>query len=86
MENGDLFTVNGDVHYDLEVDTPFYVWLGGGPALIRSDPDRGDSETDFGANLIAGIGMKRSGLRPYGQLKVLLADDSQAVVAVGVRF
>jgi len=64
------------------------VWLGGGPALIFHEPDnpRRDSNTDVGANLFAGIGLKRSGVRPYVQGKVIFSDDTEAVLAVGLRF
>jgi len=34
VDNGDFFTINGDVHYDFKVDAPFAVWGGGGPAIL----------------------------------------------------
>jgi hypothetical protein len=86
VDNGDYFTINGDVHYDLDVDTPFFVWAGGGPALLFADSDRGDSETDIGLNLIAGIGARQGNIRPFAQLKLIVSDDSQLVFAVGLRF
>ena len=88
VDNGDLVTVNADFHRDLaERGWPVDFWLGGGPALIFRDPDRGDSETDFGFNLLAGVGFLRgAAVRPYVQGKVVLSDDSQAVVAFGLRF
>jgi len=43
VENGDLITLNGDVHYDLKVDAPFAIWAGGGPALLFADPDDEDA-------------------------------------------
>jgi hypothetical protein len=88
----DLITVNGDFHYDFPTEGNLAVWVGGGPAVIFDDPDdrrrrrADDDDTDFGANLIAGIGMKRSGVRPYLQGKVILADETEAVIAVGLRF
>ena len=88
VDNGDFFTVNADVHYDLDVETPFFVWVGGGPALLFADSDEGDddSETDFGLNLLAGIGAREGSVRPFGQVKLIVADDSQLVFAVGLRF
>ena len=86
VDNGDFFTVNGDVHYDFKTDAPFAVWAGGGPAVLFSDPDHGDSETDFGLNLLAGIGAKQGNIRPYGQVKLIISDDSQLVFAFGLRF
>lgn len=86
VDNGDFFTINGDVHYDLDVETPFYVWAGGGPAILVADPDRGDSETDFGLNLLAGIGARSGSVRPFAQIKLIVSDDSQLVFAAGLRF
>ena len=86
VDNGDFFTVNGDVHYDFKADAPFAIWAGGGPAILFSDPDEGDSETDFGVNLLAGIGAKEGSIRPFAQVKLIVADDSQLVFAAGLRF
>jgi hypothetical protein len=86
VDNGNFFTLNGDVHYDMDVDTPFFLWVGGGPAVLWADPDRGDSETDFGVNLLAGIGARRGTVRPFAQVKLVIADDSQLVFALGLRF
>jgi hypothetical protein len=94
VDEGSLWTLNGDVHYDLPTRSDFAVWLGGGPAVIfqEIDPPRncprceGVDETDFGLNLLGGIGMKRGGIRPYAQGKVILSDDTEAVLAVGLRF
>jgi hypothetical protein len=88
VDNGDLVTVNADFHRDLaEADWPVDFWLGGGPALVIDNPDRGDDETDFGFNLLAGVGFLRgAAVRPYVQGKIVLSDETQAVMAFGVRF
>ena len=91
VDNGDLLTLNGDVHYDLKVDAPFAVWVGGGPAILFADADDGDdgdddSETDVGLNLLAGIGAKEGNVRPFGQVKLIISDESQLVFGFGLRF
>jgi hypothetical protein len=92
VDDGSLWTLNGDVHYDFDVDIPFAVWAGGGPAVVLRETDpacRGcesDDKTDFGLNLIGGIGVQRGAVRPYVQGKLLLSDDTEAVLAVGLRF
>jgi hypothetical protein len=95
VDPGSLWTLNGDFHYDFLQEGNWSFWAGAGPAIIFRDFDddgrrgrRGDddSETDFGANLLAGVGMVRGTVRPYGQVKVVLSDDTEAVLAVGVRF
>lgn len=93
VEDGDLFTLNGDVHYDFDVDFDGYVWAGGGVALISSDVDDDrpprdddDGDTDVGLNVLAGVGWRAGGLTPYVQGKVIVADETEAVLAVGLRF
>ena len=90
VDHGDLATVNLDVHYDLDTDNDdLYVWLGGGPAIVFRDDERhGDDEddTDVGINLLGGIGWQLEAFVPYLQAKALIADDSEVVLAVGVRF
>lgn len=79
-----------DFHYDLPTwRAPYYLWLGGGPALVLRDDGRSDdgNETDLGVNLIAGIGFgKGQALRPYVQGKVLVSDETEAALAIGLRF
>jgi hypothetical protein len=89
VDPGDLTTLNLDVHYDFETrDDDVFVWAGGGPAVVFRD--RGgrhdDDETDPGLNFLAGIGWQLEAIVPYVQGKILLSDDSEAVLAVGVRF
>lgn len=92
VDNGDLFTVNGDVHYDFEPAANFDVWAGGGLAVLFRDFDRprfrdDDSETDVGVNLLAGVGfLPGNPIRPYVQGKITLSDDTEAGVAFGLRF
>lgn len=88
VDPGSLWTLNGDFHYDFAQRGNWTVWAGFGPALIFRDSGRprDSSETDFGANLLAGIGMVRGAVRPYGQFKIILSDDTEAVVAIGLRF
>lgn len=87
VDNGDLYTLSLDLHYDLPLGlSDSDVWFGAGPTVLIRDPDHGDNKDDFGLNLLAGLGRRSGSVRPYGQVKVTLADDSWAVLAVGVRF
>ena len=87
-DNGDLTTVSFDFHYDFPSGRPYTVWAGAGPTLIFRDRSRpGNSGgTDPGVNLVFGVGAKKGDVRPYGQMKVIVSDDSEAAVGVGVRF
>jgi hypothetical protein len=88
VDDGHLYTLNLDAHYDLNTrNEPYYFWLGGGPAIVFSKIDGSDSQTDLGLNLLAGIGFwKRSAVRPYVQGKVTISDNTEASIGFGVRF
>ena len=84
----DLTALSFDFHYDFPSGEPYTVWAGAGPTLIfrdRTSPGTAH-DTDPGVNLVLGIGARKGDVRPYGQMKVVLADDSEAVLGVGVRF
>jgi hypothetical protein len=60
---------------------------GAGITWIHRDGNRRhSSENDAGLNLIAGVGWRYQRIVPYAQVKVVLADDAEAVAAVGIRF
>jgi hypothetical protein len=85
--SGDLTSVSFDFHYDFPTGSPYGIWAGAGPTLIfrdRNTPDLRDR--DAGVNLLMGVGANRGDVRPYGQLKVVLSDDTAAVLGMGVRF
>lgn len=95
VDDGSLWTLNGDFHYDFPTRSNLSVWAGGGPAVIFSeiDPPRGcrrcdsSDDTELGLNLLGGVGFtKRGPIRPYVQGKVILADNTEAAIAVGLRF
>jgi hypothetical protein len=85
----DRVSANFDAHYDFRRTGDYYVWAGGGLAVIHTDEGdraREDSETDLGANLLGGVGWRLDGMTPYAQLKIVVADDAEFVAGVGVRF
>lgn len=86
-DNLNIITFNFDVHYDLPTST-VYTWVGGGPAVIVFDPEGNrDGETDFGLNLLFGVGFRTNGrIIPYIQPKVIISDDTEFALAFGVRF
>lgn len=88
VDGGSLFTVNADIHKDLNPGSGPAFWLGAGPALIVSNPDvpGADTDTNIGLNLIGGIGAKSGSIRPFGQAKYTIADDNELSMAFGLRF
>ncbi len=88
VDTGDLTAVSFDFHYDFPSGTPYSIWAGAGPTLIFRDRNFPGSnrDTDPGVNLLFGIGAKKGDVRPYGQMKVVVSDNSEAVLGVGIRF
>ena len=87
VDNGRYLTVNGDFHYDFLARRRTFAWLGAGLAVVNSDPEGpADGNTDFGLNLLAGIGARRGRVIPYAQAKVILKSDTEFVIGVGLRF
>jgi hypothetical protein len=87
-DSGDLTSLSFDFHYDLPTGAPYSFWVGAGPTLIHDDRNLPSphNTTDAGVNLLFGVGAKKGNVRPYGQVKAVLADDSQVAFGVGVRF
>ncbi len=87
VDNGTFGSLNFDVHYDLPTGRRApYVWLGGGLAIVYSNPDGPDNtSTDARLNLIGGIGLRGHGYVPYAQAKYITG-QKEWVLAVGIRF
>jgi hypothetical protein len=60
--------------------------MGAGPALLVSDLGDDASDTDVGLNLLTGIGASRGDVRPFGQIRGVIADQSEVVLAGGIHF
>jgi hypothetical protein len=86
VENATYLTFNADAHYDFETHSRAYLWAGAGLAALHFDPEgRIDGETDAGLNLLFGVGAKGDVI-PYLQGKLVVADESEFVIAFGLRF
>ncbi|HET9887972.1 MAG TPA: hypothetical protein VFR10_10700 [bacterium] len=86
-DEADVMSLNGDVHYDFADTKDITFWLGGGPALVMSNPEgNGDTDTDAGLNLLTGLGDKDGSIRPYAQVRGLISDENEVVLAGGIRF
>jgi hypothetical protein len=81
-----VISINPDFHYDFPTGTSLAYWMGAGPAVMFIDRDRGGTDTDFGVNVLAGLGAKHGGTRPFVQLKGVISDDSRLALTGGLRF
>ena len=81
-----VISLNPDFHYDFPTGGNMAYWLGAGPALLFIDRDRGDSDTDFGVNVFAGLGARHGAARPFVQMKGVLSDNSRLALTGGLRF
>ncbi len=88
MDGGTYLTFNADFHYDFRTNSPVYLWSGAGLAVLYLNPQGpADSNTDVGANILFGLGIKTAGrLVPYIQAKAILSDNNEVAIGVGLRF
>jgi hypothetical protein len=84
-DDPDFMTFNADFHYDFRTRSRAYVWAGAGLGVLYSNPEVGDGNTDLGLNLFFGLGLKGD-VVPYVQGKVIVSDDTEFVIGVGLRF
>jgi hypothetical protein len=87
VDSGRYFTVNGDFHYDFYSARRTFLWVGAGLAVLNFNPEGpAEGDTDFGLNLLGGVGARRGRVIPYAQAKVILKSDTEFVIGVGLRF
>jgi hypothetical protein len=87
VDEATYFTLNGDFHYDFPVAKDVYVWAGAGLGWSSFDFEGEDnSDNDLVANLLAGAGVNAGGVIPYVQFKLIIQDDTEFAIAVGLRF
>lgn len=80
-------TFNLDFHYDFPSQRRAFFWLGAGLGLLYVNPDGPTpSDTDVGANFLAGVGLSRGSVIPYFQLKVIASGNTEVALAFGLRF
>jgi len=85
VSGDNMVALNGDIHYDVSHQRTTSVWLGAGPAVIVQKHD-GNTDTGLGLNLLAGMGKTTGEVRPYGQVKGVVAENSGVALVGGVRF
>jgi len=81
-------TFNMDFHYDFyNCCSGTFVWVGAGLGVLYRNPEGpGPSNTDVGANFLAGVGLNRGPVIPYFQVKLIAHGDTEAALTFGLRF
>ena len=85
VEEGSLFTINADFHYDFPSRSSTLFWLGAGLGVSRFSLDD-ESNTDVGLNALTGASFGRGPVTPFVQAKVMIFDDTQLVIGGGITF
>ena len=87
VDRGSYITWNGDFHYDFHTRSNTFAWLGAGLALVTFDPPGPrNTDNDVAANFLAGVGVRTGGVIPYFQAKLIAKNDTEFVIAFGLRF
>ena len=87
VENAHYFTLNGDFHYDFPVAKDVYLWAGAGLGWSHFDFEGpGESDDNLVLNLLTGAGVNAGGVIPYVQFKLIVQDNTEFAIAVGLRF
>ncbi len=78
--------MSGDGHYDFHVSDNADVWLGGGLG-VQYVKVNNFSDTNIGLNLLTGVAFAtNASVYPYFQLKGFLSNNTNAQLAIGLRF
>jgi hypothetical protein len=86
-EHRDLAALNADFHYDLDTGSNTAVWVGAGPVCSSSTGmSRTTTPTWIRAEPHSGSRRETRHYRPFVQGKGILSDNSEAALAVGIRF
>ena len=82
-DNNTDASLNADFHYDFSVNSPsISPYVGAGPAVFLND-----GNNDFGLNVLGGVAGKRGEVRPFAQVKGIIASNNDELALMGgIRF
>lgn len=87
FKDDSYLTFNLDVHYDFLKGRDTFVWAGAGLAVVAiNPPGPTGGHTDAGLDLLFGVGLRRRPVIPYFQAKVIVKDQTELSLGVGLRF
>ena len=83
-DNGSLLGLNADLRLHPLTRETAMIYGGGGLNLTRAS-FRGESNTDAGVNLFAGLEGRTGVIRPFGELRLILGDGSSVQLVGGLN-
>ncbi len=87
VEGATFFTLNFDIHYDFYSTRDTSLWIGAGFAVLYFNPEGPRAaDTDAGINVIFGAALVGRPITPYLQAKIVITENSEFVLAMGLRF
>lgn len=87
FKDDSYITFNLDMHYDFPTGHRTFLWAGAGLAVVSvNPPGPGGGHTDAGLDLLFGVGLRRRPVIPYFQAKVIVKDQTELSLGVGLRF
>ena len=84
-DRGNKVGFNGDVKVYLPTRASYDLYAGGGLGIVNQNVAE-ISNTDVGINLLFGIASRIGGINPFGEVRVLIHDDTQLVLIAGMNF
>jgi hypothetical protein len=85
VDVGSMLTVNIDLKYRVPAEGIQWLYLGTGLGIARRSFND-NSDSDLGLNLFAGVESLSGRIHPFGEIRFLVADGSQAQLAAGLNF
>ena len=83
VDPGSFFSVNADFKLRPDIRAPLY--FGAGLNVARASGG-GQSDTNAGLNLLAGLETTFGAIHPFGELRVILGDGSALQLGAGLNF
>jgi hypothetical protein len=84
-DRGNKVGFNGDVKVYLPTRASYDLYAGGGLGIVNQNVAE-ISNTDVGVNLLFGIASRVGGINPFGEVRLLIHDDTQLVMLAGMNF
>jgi len=83
VDNGSFWNLNADLKYRIAAATVRWLYLGAGLNIARSS--NGESHTDAGLNLFAGVESLKGRVHPFAEFRFTAGDGSTGQISAGLN-